>query len=302
MTHLKNSSDHHPLDRSVLKGALLLTISLFFLAMGYTIVYGVLPRLNLFFVFGLQQIAAFLLLAPWLCRSHVWRTERYPLHALRTLFGTLSACLLFAALRFMQVVEANTLAYMAPFIMPFVARVWLKEGIARRVWLALAIGFLGVLFVIKPGYGVFQESGALALLSAFCLAIAMISIRKLIGTESYKTVIFYYLFQTACIGVLFIFLTWPASWNASDILMVCLMGFFQALSQIFLALAFKAASPARIAPVNYMFILFVAITGWLFYGQIPTASTCVGIVLILIGGLIATWNHFIQFLFPHKKI
>ena len=79
------------------------------------------------------------------------------------------------------------------------------------------------------------------------------------------------------------------------------MGVMQGLAQILLTSAYQRASPSHIAPINYMLILFVALFGWLFYNQIPDISATIGILLIVVGGLIATLHAFIQSIFAPEK-
>lgn len=275
---------------SLAKGIGFLLIAIVFSSLCGTIVRTPLEGFSLFFIFGVQQLVAFIFLMPWFLQeplSH-YTTKVYPLHLIRSLSGIASFLLLYAAIIKIGVAESNTLSYLSPLFIPLIARIWLKEKIAPRIWIALIVGAVGVCFIFPPRLGLMQVAASLAIFSSIASAIAILAIRQISHHEPEKKIIFYYFCHAAVVSLFFVFFFWPEVWNWKFFSVVVLMGVAFVPAQLFLAFAYKEVDPGHIAPFNFSTILFVLFFSWLFYQQIPKFAILAGVVLVLIAGLIAS--------------
>jgi len=161
---------------------------------------GSLP--NTVVVFFRNAVAlAFLL--PWvLGRGTTLRTKHLSEHLVRGLAGLASMYLFFYAIAHMRLAEAMLLNYSLPLFIPFVEQAWIAEPVPRRTWWALAIGFLGLIVILKPGFALFDPVALCALGSALLAAVAQVGVRRLTQTEPATRIVFYFtLLSTAISGV-----------------------------------------------------------------------------------------------------
>lgn len=209
-----------------------------------------------------------------------------------------------AALPLAQVVA---LSFTAPVLVTLMARPLLGEHVGWHSWLALAIGFAGVLVILKPGSAVFEPASLLALLSATSYAFAMVLARRMGATESSTVMTFYqngaFTFGAVAIAIGFQmsgitslphpsldFLVRP--WSSPplfDLLLMAACGVIAALGSTFLAHAYRSASAPLVTIFEYTAVIWVPFWGFLFFQEVPSLTTVLGIVLIVGAGLFAAF-------------
>src|SRR6185436_677769 len=106
--------------------------------------------------------------------------------------GLASMYCYFYAIARLGLSEAILLNYSLPLFMPLIARAWLREEVPPRLWRALALGFLGILLILRPGTGVFRPAALAALLAAVLAALAQVGVRRLTRTEPITRIVFYF--------------------------------------------------------------------------------------------------------------
>ncbi len=199
-------------------------------------------------------------------------TREFGSHAYRALSGLGGMYLSFFAL-----------GYTAPLFMPFIARVRLGEAMPRHVAPALALGFLGVLLILKPGFGVFRPVALAALGSGFLAAVAQVGIRHLTRTEPSFRIVFYFgLVSTVVSGIpaAFRWKTPPASlWPA-----LLLVGSLATAAQLFLTAGYRRTSPARGGPMMYVAVATAGAMDWAVWRRLPDAWSVAGVAAIVGAG------------------
>lgn len=212
------------------------------------------------------------------------KTRVFPLFLLRAFASLSGMYCLFYALKYLPVVDALTLSYTRPLFIPFVIWIWFRKKVRARTWWGLAIGFLGVLFIIKPQNQVFNFATLVGLGSGLFGAIAFTSVRKLTKTESPTAIVFYYLILSMPIAVLpaISVFFWP-SWQLWGLLFV--IGLLGTFYQTFLTLGYKYAHTSKVSSILYAAVIFGAMLDWWFFQLIPDWITIIGILLICFGSL-----------------
>ena len=237
-----------------------------------------------------QSFISLVLLSPWVLRKGFaeLRTERIWLHILRAMGGLLSQVLMFVAVRKMPLVDAVLLSNSAPLFIPLVAWVWLKEKIGGMVWGSLAIGFAGVILILRPSLALLSNPAALLATSAALFsAFALVSVNQLSNTEPAQRILFYYFLFSSAAAAPFAILKWRnPTWH--EWLFLGGIGVTMALSQLLIIFAYKQASAERIAPFNYTVVIFSGLIGWIVWNNRPGVLALAGVLLVTAGGVLST--------------
>lgn len=212
-------------------------------------------------------------------------TRRPVDHALRSGCGIVSLGLLYFALTRIPIADAIAISYAAPIFITVLSIFLLGEVIGLQRWLAVIAGFIGVLLIARPGAGGWDIGVVAAAASAFTGALVAIWLRKLSSSEKSVTIGIYYnnLGSLVC-------LTWVlyAGWltpRGDDLLLFLGFGLGCGLQQWWLTVSFRYAEASLLAPFEYLAMVFAAIIGFLFWGEVPQLSTWIGAAVIAASGL-----------------
>ena len=218
------------------------------------------------------------------------RTRRPGAHTLRSGFGLASLFLSFAAVNLLPLSTATALSYTIPLFIAAFAAATLRESIDHQRWLALALGFGGVLLMANPDFSASNGLGVLvAVLSAIAGAAAVISIRSMATTEGSTTIAFYF----AAIGTLvgagsMVFDFVVPRWT--DVPILIGIGLLGGTAQLLLTFAYHRASASVIAPWEYATLIFATLIGAIAWAHLPTARELVGIATIIGANLLVTFR------------
>jgi drug/metabolite transporter (DMT)-like permease len=216
------------------------------------------------------------------------KTKHPLLHGVRGLGGVLSQALMFIAILKMPLMNTVLLSNSAPLFIPLIAWLWLREKITMRIAISLAVGFVGVLLILKPGLGLLRNPAALvATAAAVCSAIALVTVNRLSSTEPTYRILFYYFLVASLLTAPFLPFRWHSP-TARQWLILLGIGLCQAASQLLIILAYRYAKPGRIAPFNYSVVVFSGVIGWIVWHNRPDALALVGVLLVSGGGIFTT--------------
>ena len=185
--------------------------------------------------------------------------------------------------------ENIAIAHSAPIIAALLAVPILGEKIGIHRILAIIIGFIGVLIIIKPGTDLFQLKSLLPIGSAFFMAAVYLSTRSLMKTESSTSIVFYYSFALLFTSILF----FPSNFVIPDIFNLFLalsLGVMGSLGHYFMSQAARHADVAVTSPFEYTSFIFVGIMGYLIYSEIPSKSVVMGALFIIFGGMYVAYR------------
>ena len=242
-----------------------------------------LPELAFYrFAFGLPPLLIWMGMTG---NFGAWRTKRPLAHLGRGVIGLSTMVTAFAALTFLPLAESATIGFVAPLFSVILSALILKEPVGRHRWSAVALGFVGVLIVMRPSGGDLPPVGlALALAAALGVAGVTITIRTIGRTESTPTTVLWFtLFSMAATGMLL-----PAFGRVHDgptWAILIALGLFGGMGQLFLTSSLRFAPVPVVVPFDYSQLLWAVLLGWALWDTHPPASTWAGAAVIVASGL-----------------
>lgn len=212
------------------------------------------------------------------------RPTRLGLQVLRGVLLLGSATLFILGLGRLGVAEATAVSFVTPAFITALSIPLLGEVVHLRRWLALAIGLLGVLVVLRPGADAFQAAALFPLGSALCGALMVIVTRRIGAADRPETTMFW----SALVGMVALSLTapwWfrPVSWTQAA--EGAAMGMFYAAGQHLLILAYSRAPASVLAPFSYVQLMIATALGYAVFNAVPDGLSLAGMALILLGGV-----------------
>ncbi|KTC30507.1 DMT family transporter [Pseudomonas sp. L5B5] len=221
--------------------------------------------------------------------SAVVRTKRPGLQLLRALCMIGTSLLFTTGLRYIPLAEATAVNFLAPLLVTALSVPFLGERVSRAQWLAVLVGFVGVLIVVRPGGSLFTPAILLPLGSALCFGFYQLLTRKLSGVDSPTTSNF----LIGIINSLIMSALLPFFWSTPSLvhgLFMIGLGACGMFGHLLLTQAFRHAAPAMLAPFSYGQILFAGMYGYLIFGHTPDSYGLVGIAVICLSGLAVAWT------------
>jgi len=244
-----------------------------------------------FQMLAVRSTVAIVLLALllWLRGGLPTLRTRQPLgHALRSLCGLVAFVCFYVALRHLPLADAVAVAFGSPFLVTALAGVLLKETVGGRQWLAIFVGFLGMLLIVRPGAAGLHPAALLVLISGVAYAFMMVLARSMTRPgkphESTFSFVFYMLAGQAAAGWLVALGAWRSP-DATALAEMCAMGVLGIFGNYGLAEAFRSAPVATVAPFEYTGLIWAVLLGAVLFGDVPSASFWAGAAVIVVAGL-----------------
>ena len=217
-------------------------------------------------------------------RKHLRWPSNFQIQLIRSLFLFLSTILFFYAISIISLPEALTLAFVSPMIVTLLSAIILKEKVGFRRWSAVVVGFIGVLFVIRPGFNEVNLATITALGCGICYAIYIISTRRLSNQDSPLLT----LILTGLSGSIVISLIVPFYWSGltlTQLLLLVLLASIGTLAHFLLILSLNYAEASKLAPLSYSEIIMNVIIGYYFFGDFPDQWIWIGLSIIIASGV-----------------
>jgi drug/metabolite transporter (DMT)-like permease len=213
----------------------------------------------------------------------VFRTSRLRLQLTRTTLQIGSTVIYFAALKLLPLATAATIAFAQPLLVTVLSVPVLGEKVGPRRWVAVIVGFIGVLIVIRPT-GIVQWAALLPLATAACSACYAIATRLVARVDPVQVSLFY----TAAGGLALASLAVPFVWQTPDLqgwLLMAMTGMLAGSGHYCIIHAFQRAPAAMLAPFTYTQLLWATGLGYLLFGDLPDRWTVTGGLVIVGSGL-----------------
>ncbi len=235
------------------------------------------------FLFG------FLTLLPWIlmARGPVFRTRVPHIHAIRVVFGMSGVICMFAALAHLPLADVTAIAWANPLVAMLLAALFLGDRISGRRWLYAAIGFAGVLVMMRPSGAAFGWEGLFALGAALFIGAEVAAIRALAGRDGSLTVLAI-ANAGGCLATLLIaapVMIMPDGWQ---LFAMAMTGMLMVIGQLLFMAAIRIRETSFVAPFYYATLLFAFIYGMVFFGEIPDLWVYLGAGAIVFSGIAIT--------------
>jgi drug/metabolite transporter (DMT)-like permease len=212
-------------------------------------------------------------------------TQNPKLQIIRGLCMVNTNLMFISALHYIPLAEGTAIIYLSPLLVTAMSGPLLGERIARLQWVAVAIGFIGVLFIVRPGGSMFHPVALLALGAALSFSVYQIITRKLNHTDRSSTTNFISGLISAVVTSLLLPLYWKTPTLHFALLMV-LLGISALISHLWMTKAYQHAKPSTLAPFSYTQLLFAGFIGYVFFNQTPDLIGLIGMLIIVAGGLL----------------
>lgn len=256
-------------------------------------VFGILTKIALehssvIWVSFITYLTGALVLVPYIARQGVayLTSAHYPYLIGRAVFGTMASFLYTIAIHYIPLVNGTLLFNTAPIFIPILTVLFLKARVARGIWLAVAIGFVGIIFIIKPTEAIFTQPGNLiGLASGIFLATAYLLMKLLTGTDPGIRIIFYYLGIGTLIQLPLLLMAGPLP-PADGVLYAVLGGITLMSAQLLLIKGYTYAEASQIGVYQYASVVFVGILDWMLWDVIPSKWDLVGILFVTLAGVV----------------
>jgi drug/metabolite transporter (DMT)-like permease len=250
----------------------------------YLVLSGISPQFVSWMRFAVHLALVLLLFRAW-SNPAVFRCRSLPLQMLRGAFLFGSTFFNFHALQSLQLAETMSIGFFGPMVITALAGPLLGEWAGWRRWLAVGAGFVGMLFITRPGFGVFGVGHVFALASLFSYVFYALMTRALGTRETAESLIFY----AALSPVVLMLPVVPAYAEvpASALLWLLLLslGVYGGFGHYLLIRAYKQATATALAPYPYLQMVWMAIAGYVVFGDLPDGWTVFGAAIIVASGL-----------------
>ena len=238
-----------------------------------------------------RSFAALLVLAPLLGRSGVAavvRPHRRGLHALRAAFSTAEVACFYFAVVALPLADVMAFYLAAPIFVAALSQPLLGERVGWRRWVAIVVGFAGVLICLKPSGSSLSLPSLLALGGAFTFSLMTIATRSL-GAAPDRVLVIWQTGGALLAGLVISPFVWVAP-SPRDLALTALLGIVALAAHMCINRALKLATAATVAPYQYTLIVWAIVLGYLVFGDVPTVHMVVGAGIIIASGLFIFWR------------
>ena len=288
------------------KGIVFILIAMMVFSVQDGIMKHIYNFVSLYEIYLIRTVVSFVLILLFLIitkKPIVFKTQ-YPLltftRVILFFFGFSS---FYVSLTVLPLGTATALFFVTPFLITIFAHFFLKEEIGLRRWSAVVVGFIGVYITLNPDFSNFNYLSLLPILCAFCYSLSMIIIKKTSDKDSVYTQTFTFYIGAIIISIIFYFIIGDGQYNVSDhpasqfifrewfvdfnsnILLMTATGVTATLAFLFLFTAYSIASPAVVSPFEYSILFWSPLVGWLYFDEIPSLNTVIGILIIVSSGV-----------------
>jgi len=208
-------------------------------------------------------------------RSNVLR-----LHLSRAALGTIAMFCAYYAIAHMPLADFTALSFTRPLFATVLAVVVLHEIVRWRRWTATIVGFLGVLVMVRPGVAEINPATFVALGESVSLAFLIVIVKVMPRAEKTLTMLFWFgAFSVPITLVPAIFVwQWPTT---TEWILLTVMALSGVVSQWLFILAFRTGEASFVAPIDYVRLVFVTVTGYVVFAEVPTVWTLLGAAIIV---------------------
>jgi drug/metabolite transporter (DMT)-like permease len=220
----------------------------------------------------------------------MFRVVNLKLQCLRGLILALMTALNFLALQYLQLAETGAIQFSVPILIAVLSSWWLKEKLDVASWIAIWVGFAGVLVIIRPGSHAFHPAIFLSVMNAFLYAGFNMLTRRLAASENPVSTQLFSAAVSAVVLAPFAWSQWQTPEGVLTWVIIGLIGVFAGLGHLSVASAHRYASAAFLGPFLYQQILYMALGGWLVFGQTPDHAVALGAVIVVASGMFLLWR------------
>ena len=243
------------------------------------------PLGQVLFFRGFFGVVIYFFIMPRERIKNFYYTKRAGLHLLRCLSGLIALIAIFIALRKLPLATVVSISFAAPIFTTIFSIFLLNEKVGFYRWLAVSIGFIGIIIITEPGFDDLNIYYLFPIIFCLGLSYVAITIRQLSTTEP----VWLIALNFSVVITLASLFTIPFGWvmpNVKDLALLCMIGFFGGFANLWLSQSFKLSEVSLVSPLKYLALIFGIFFGYLIWDEIPTIRTLLGALLVIASSLI----------------
>ena len=243
------------------------------------------PIGQVLFFRGFFGIIFYLFIIPRDRLYDFYTTKRPGLHFLRCASGLIALVAIFIALRKLPLATVVSISFAAPIFTTIFSIFLLSEKVGIFRWLAVIVGFIGILIITEPGISQLNIYYIFPIIFCLGLSYVAITIRQLSTTEPVWLISFYFSLSITLLS----FFTIPQGWvmpSFNHLILLSFIGIFGGVANLWLSQSYKYSEVSLVTPLKYLALVFAIIFGYFIWGEVPTIKTLVGAFLVIISTLI----------------
>ena len=215
-----------------------------------------------------------------------WKTQNLKMQLLRSILSLLESGFFILSFKYLSLASAHSIQAFTPLIVIVFAFVFLKEKIDTKTWIAVACGFIGVIIILRPGFGIFDIKILIPLVGAFFLSLYQIITRLVSYIDENETSLFF----TSITGIITMSLLVNLYWidfSSQSFFIFIGIGIFYSLGYYCQVIALSKSPANKIQPFHFTSFFWAVIFGFIFYNDFPDKFTVIGAIVIIISGIYA---------------
>ena len=243
------------------------------------------PVGEVLFFRGLFGMITIFFLIPREKYFNFYKTKRPMLHFKRCIAGLIAIVAIFVALRNLPLATVVSISFAAPIFTTILSIFFLSEKVGLYRWLAVIVGFGGILIISQPGFTSFNVYYIYPIIFCLGLSYVAIAIKKLSSTEPVWLIGFYFSFSIMIIS----FFTFHQGWiipKLLDLFLLSMVGILGGLANLWLTQSYKYSDVSLVTPIKYLALVFAILFGYIFWEEIPTIKTLMGAFLVIMSSVI----------------
>ena len=243
------------------------------------------PIGQILFFRGFFGIIFYFFIIPHERLHNFYQTKRPGLHSLRCIAGLIAIVAIFIALRKLPLATVVSISFAAPIFTTIFSIFLLSERVGVYRWLAVLVGFIGILIITEPGISELNIYYIFPIIFCLGLSYVAITLRQLSSTEPVWLISLFFSIAITLLS----FLTIPFGWvmpSFNHFIILSLIGVFGGVSNLWLSQSYKYSEVSLVTPLKYLTLVFAIIFGYFIWDEIPTFKTLVGAFLVIISTLI----------------
>ncbi len=243
------------------------------------------PLGQVIFFRGFFGVLLYFLIMPRDRIKNFYYTKRPGLHFLRCFFGLIALLAIFTALRNLPLATVVSISFAAPIFTTILSIFLLSEKVGLFRWLAVVVGFVGIIVITEPGFTSLNVYFIYPLIFCLGMSYVAITIRQLSTTEPVWLISLYF---SATI-TLASFFTIPYGWimpDIKDLMLLMSIGILGGAANLWLSQSYKFSEVSLVTPLKYLALVFAIIFGYFIWNEVPSIKTLIGAFLVITSSII----------------
>ena len=288
------------------RGIILILLAMMVFSVQDGIMKHIFNFVSLYEIYLIRTVVSFALILIFLkiTKKQIVFKSQYPILTLcRVVLFFFGFSTFYVSLTVLPLGTATALFFVTPFLITIFAHFILKEKVGPRRWAAVAVGFIGVYITLNPDFSNFNYLSLLPILCALCYSLSMIIIKRTSDKDSVYTQTFTFYIGAIIFSLFFYFTIGDGQYNISEhpasqfifrkwfvdieanFLFMAATGVTATIAFLLLFTAYSIASPAVVSPFEYSILLWSPLIGWIYFNEIPSINTIIGILIIVSSGI-----------------